>query len=136
MTANPDGPRVESTTLRSRVLAIVGEALAVSSDRLVLHASLIDDLGAESIDFIDIMFRLEQDFNIQIAEEALWNGAFEKTDQASIDASAARLRERMPEFPWDRLPTPLTKRDLPRLITVQTIVDYLEGRGVAGGAGS
>ena len=42
-----------------------------------------------------------------------------------------RLREKRPDLRWDRLPDPLRKQDLPRLITVQTILDYLERKRAA-----
>jgi hypothetical protein len=54
-------------------------------------------------------------------------------DGASIAETVARMRERMPGFRWDRFPGPLAAADLPRLITVGTIVDYLEKRGVGSG---
>ena len=34
----------------------------------------------------------------------------------------------MPDFRWERLPTTITRDDLPRLITIQTIVDYVNQR--------
>ena len=118
-------------TLHHRVMAILTEALDVPLDEVRLHASLIDDLGAESIDFLDIQFRIESAFGIEIPDDEMWAGSFDRTNQASIDAGIERLRARMPDFRWDRLPAKLTKQDLPSLITAQTVVDYLERRGVS-----
>jgi acyl carrier protein len=112
----------------AQVTRIVAEALDVAIDRVVPHASLIDDLGAESIDFLDILFRVETAFGIQVRENEMWEGSVDRTSQASIDASIARLRARLPDFRWDRLPARVPEADLPRLITVQTIVDFLERR--------
>ncbi len=117
-------------TVEARVAALVGDALCVPVDRVRAHASLIDDLGAESIDFLDILFRVESEFGIKIPEEEMWKGSFDGTDPAAIDAGVQRLRARMPDFRWDRLPARIGPNDLPHLITVQTIVDYLERRGV------
>jgi acyl carrier protein len=111
-----------------RVIAIVADALDAKPEDVHAHSSLMDDLGAESIDFLDLLFRLESDFGIKIPEDDLWRGSFEGTDQAAIDAGIARLKARMPDFKWDRLPPTLRREHLPRLITVQTIVDYLETR--------
>jgi len=118
----------DQSALDARVVAIVAEALDVKPERLRLHSSLVEDLGAESIDFLDILFRLETAFGIKIREADIWEGSIDTTDDASIQAGVERLRARMPDFPWDRLPARLTRADLPRLITVQTIVDYLQRR--------
>ena len=62
---------------------IVASALDVPIDDVHRHSSLINDLGAESIDFIDIVFRLESDFRIEIPEQDIWRGSFEGTDEAA-----------------------------------------------------
>ena len=124
-------PGVRWPSLHDRVIAILAEALDVPPDEVRVHSSLIDDLGAESIDFLDIQFRIESAFGIEIPDDEMWAGSFDRTDQASIDAGVERLRARMPDFRWDRLPATVTKQDLPSLITVQTVVDYLERRGVS-----
>ena len=118
----------ESADVDARVKAIVAEALDVPLDKVHAHASLIADLNAESIDFLDILFRLESEFDIRIPEEDIWRGSLDTTDESSIAAGIAQLRARMPEFPWQRLPDPMTRGDLPMLITVQTIVDYIRRR--------
>jgi acyl carrier protein len=92
------------------------------------HSSLINDLGAESIDFIDIVFRLESDFGIEIPEEEIWKGTIDTTDDASIAAGIDRLKAAMPEFRWDALPARVSKNDLPALLTVRTITEYMRRR--------
>jgi acyl carrier protein len=116
---------IDRDALQARVVAIVAEALDVDPSVVTPHASLIDDLGAESIDFLDVVFRLETAFSIRIPDEEIWKGSVDSSDEGGIPAAVAQLRERMPAFRWDRLPAELTRRDLPRLITVRTIVDYL-----------
>ena len=122
MTARPE--------LEQRVIGVIAAALDHPRDTIALHSSLIDDLGAESIDFLDIVFRLETEFGIKIPNEEVWAGAFQRgqADPEAIDTGIQRLRERMPEFRWDRLPRTITAKELPRLITPNTIVDYLERR--------
>jgi acyl carrier protein len=119
---------VDREALDARVAAILAEALSVPIERVTRHASLTDDLGAESIDFLDIVFRLEAEFGLKIPEAELWKGSFEGTDPAAIQEGLRRLRVTMPEFRWDRLPARVSAADLPRLITPRTIVDYLERR--------
>jgi len=116
-------------TVFPRVRAVIADALDQSESSVEMHSSLIDDLGAESIDFLDIAFRLESEFGLRINGEELWAGRAGKvSEQGAIDEEVARLRERMPDFDWERLPAKITKRDLPRLITVRTVVDYIERR--------
>ena len=98
-----------------RVVAIVAETLNVPADRVTLSASLVDDLGAESIDFLDILFQLEAAFGITIPAEELWRGA----------------KVRQPGSQWDREPAKATPSDQPRLITLQTILHYLQARGIS-----
>ena len=120
----------EHADVHTSVTAIVAQALAVSADQVHRHSSLIDDLGAESIDFLDILFRVEAAFGIEIPEDEMWKGSFQGADAAGIEDGVRRLKARLPEFRWDRLPERISRQDLPRLITVQTIIDYLERRGV------
>lgn len=114
--------------VESKVRSIVANALDVPIERVREYSSLINDLGAESIDFIDIVFRLESEFGIEIAEADIWKGSIDPTDEATIAAGVARLRSAMPEFRWESLPPRLTKHDLPSLITVNTITRYLHKR--------
>ncbi len=113
-----------------RVATIVAEALNVPVERVTPSASLIDDLGAESIDFLDILFRIETAFNIKVRESELWDGTIDRTSQETIDASIAQLKVRQPDYRWDRLPAHPAPSDLGRLITVQTIIQHLQTRGV------
>jgi acyl carrier protein len=118
---------IDQPVIESRTKAIVAEALDVPLAKVHNHSALIDDLGAESIDFLDIVFRLERAFGIHIDEQDVWKGSIGR-DSTDIEAGVRRLKERMPEFRWDRFPDRITRDDLPRLITVQTILDYLDTR--------
>ena len=122
---------VARTDLEARVIELVAAVLSVEPSEVKPHSSLIDDLGAESIDFLDLVFRLESAFRIKIPENEIWRGSIEPAETgspAAIAAAVERLKVRMPQFRWSALPERLTQEDLPRLITVQTIVDYLEPR--------
>lgn len=116
---------IEPSGREARVVAIVAEALDVDPARVTRQSSFIDDLGAESIDFLDIVFKLETAFGRQIPEQDIWKGSIDTSSPEKVAEGVARLRERMPDFNWARLPAQLSAADLPRLITVQTILDYL-----------
>ena len=117
-----------SADVESRVREIVASALDRPMDEVRQHSSLINDLGAESIDFIDIVFRLETEFGLEIPQEEIWAGSIDANDDASLAAGVARLRAAMPEFRWETLPATITKADLPALITVQTVSEYVKRR--------
>ena len=114
--------------VEARVRRIVAEALDRPEEEVRPSASLIDDLGAESIDFLDLVFRLESAFGIKIPEEDLWAGSADlaRADADGFAGGVERLRREMPDFRWDRFPDGVSRSDLPRLITVRTVVDYLE----------
>jgi acyl carrier protein len=116
--------------IEERVRAVVAEALDRPLEEVQLHSSLIDDLGAESIDFLDIVFRLENVFGVKLPDEEIWKGSLGAVadDPAALEIEVGKLRARTPEFRWDRFPGRPAKHDLPRLITVQTVVEFLEGR--------
>jgi acyl carrier protein len=110
-----------------QVVDIVADALNAPAGEVHPHSSLMDDLGAESIDFIDIVFRLESHFDTLIPSEDLWAGSqqIDANDPASIARGVEQLRLTMPEFAWERFPAPPGKRDLPRLLTVHSIAAFL-----------
>ncbi len=123
--------------IESRVLSIVADALDQPAERVTFDSSLVDDLGAESIDFLDIVFRLESAFGLKIPEEEIWEGSFDGVgdDPDAIADRLAQLKARRPGFRWDRVPARPSRADLPRLITVGTIVEYVERR-LSGGVAS
>jgi acyl carrier protein len=129
---NPSTAEIEA-----RVVTIVADALDQPADKVTLDSSLVDDLGAESIDFLDIVFRLESAFGLKIPEEEIWAGSFSGLDDdpGAIEARLSELKARRPGFRWDRIPSRPSRSDLPRLITVGTVVEYLDGR-LSGGAAS
>lgn len=118
----------------SRVLRIVATALDQRLEDVRMQSSLIDDLGAASIDFVDIRYRLESEFGIEIDDRDLWRGSIDLEDPRHFDggtvtaAGIEELRRRRPRFPWSRFSNGITSADLPRLITVATILDYLSRR--------
>ena len=113
--------------IQQQVLDIVADALGAPAEEVHAYSSLIDDLGAESIDFIDIVFRLEGLFDTLIPSDDLWAGSqkIDRNDPASIARGVAQLRATMPDFAWERFPATPDKRDLPRLLTAHSIAAFL-----------
>ena len=110
-----------------KVAQIVADALGCELDEVKPKASLIGDLDAESIDFLDLVFRLEKGFGVKIprgkivedARGPLPEAEFE-TKGVVTDAGLARLSEFLDEVPAERFKTPLKASDVPRLFTTET----------------
>ena len=109
------------------VAATVADALGCEEDEVTPQASLIEDLNAESIDFLDIVFRLERAFKIKIprgkivenARGSLTEAEFEQNGIVT-EAGFKQLRAYLSEVPADRFKTPTKVKDIPRLFTVET----------------
>ena len=101
------------------------EALGVEPEEVHLKATVIDDLGAESLDFLDIAFRLERAFDIKIprggvqAQSQEGVGEYE-VDGVLTDKALEKLREVMPEVNPASVARGLTAKDIPKLFLVET----------------
>jgi acyl carrier protein len=117
----------EINAICPKVAEIISDAIGCDSEKVKPESSLIDDLGAESIDFVDIIFRLQRQFKVkiprgQIVEEArgsLSEAEFENAGVVS-EAGVARLKTYLNEVPPDRFKSPMNVGDIPRLFTVET----------------
>lgn len=110
-----------------RVAQIVADALGCDLADVKAKESLIEGLDAESIDFLDLVFRLERGFGVKIprgrivedARGPLAEAEFE-TKGVVTEAGLARLRDFLSEVPAERFRTPLKAADIPRLFTPET----------------
>lgn len=92
-----------------------------------LDASVIDDLGADSLDLLDLVFRIEKTFKIEItrgeielkARETLPEEQFEKEGYLT-DLAKDALKKALPEVDPSRFEENLRRNDIPRLLTVRT----------------
>ena len=117
----------EIMAIYPKVAETMADALGRDVAEMRLDASLIDDLGAESIDFLDIVFRLERTFKVKIprgrlVEEArghLSEAEFEKGGVVT-DAGLERLKAFLNEVPAGRFTAPFKVADIPRLFTTET----------------
>jgi len=117
----------------SRVKETLVEALGVDEDEVVGSATLTGDLGAESIDFLDIVFRLEKAFNIKIPrgelfpENILNNPSF-VNEKKLTNEGLAELRTRMPHADLSEFEANPEVDRIAELFTVDAIVRYVEGK--------
>ena len=109
------------------VAETMADALGCDLEDVKLDVSLIEGLDAESIDFLDMVFRLERAFKIKIprgkivenARGSLTEAEFESGGIVS-DAGMAQLRAYLSEIPAERFKTPMKAKDIPRLFTPET----------------
>jgi acyl carrier protein len=118
------------------------EALNVDEDEITPSATLQGDLGAESIDFLDIVFRLEREFGIKIPRgelfpESIFAGDLEFVRDGRItDKGMAELRSRMPYATLDGLDHDRRVGSVPDLFTVDLVARYVYWKlGQRGGDG-
>jgi len=117
----------EIAAIYPKVAELMADALGCDPERIKPEPSLIDDLGAESIDFLDIVFRLERAFKVKIprgkiVEEArgeLSEAEFHKGGVVS-DAGLERLKSFLSEVPAARFKSPLNLSFIPHLFTTET----------------
>ena len=115
------------------VKEILIEALACDDDEVTSGATLVGDLGAESIDFLDIVFNLEQNFSIEIPrselfpEDILTNDEF-VTDGNVTEVGLAALGERMPFINLSNFRMDPRVQDFGNLMTVGDLCKYIEGK--------
>ena len=114
------------------------EALGVDEEEVVPGATLVGDLGAESIDFLDIVFRLEKAFDIKIPRNELFpediftNSAYVQ-DGKVTEAGLAELRKRMPFANLDQFAANPNVQDFSNLLTVADMCRFVETKvGVSG----
>ena len=125
--AQRDITKEEIQDVYPTVAQILADALGCDVDRVKLDASLIEDLDAESIDFLDLVFRLERAFKVKIprgkiVEDARGDLPESDFEQKGLvtEVGLKRLREFLGEVPPGRFSTPMKSADIPRLFTPET----------------
>lgn len=109
------------------------DALGVDDDEVTPTATLRDDLGAESIDFLDIVFRLEKTFNIKIPRGELFPDNVLSDPQFVADGKITEvglteLKARMPHADFTNFETNPEVDNMPTLFTVDAICNYVVGK--------
>jgi acyl carrier protein len=114
-----------------KVQTALVDALGVDDDEVTPEATMVGDLGAESIDFLDIVFRLEKAFGIKIPrselfpEDVLSSTEF-VVDGKLNDAGIAALKERMPFVDLAQFEANPSVQNFPNILTVEDMVRYVQ----------
>jgi len=117
-----------------QVQEVMVDALGVDDDEVKTEATLMGDLGAESIDFLDIVFRLEKAFGIKIPREELFpaeslmnNPEFVSNGKLT-EAGLTELREKVSHADLTAFESDPDINKLGDLFTVGAIVNYVESK--------
>jgi acyl carrier protein len=117
----------EIAAVYPKVAQIIADALGVDAADVRLDVPLIEGLNAESIDFLDLVFRLERAFGVKIprgkiVEDARGDLPESEFEQKGLvtEAGMKRLKEFLSEVPADRFRSPMKSADIPRLFTPAT----------------
>ena len=122
----------------TKVQEVLEEALGADEDEITPNASLTGDLGAESIDFLDIVFRLEKAFSTddapfkisqgELFPENLMDNPDWISDGKCTDSGLAMLRERMSHIDFSSFSSDPQVDKVANLITVQSLADFVSNK--------
>jgi len=118
----------------AKVTDTLMDALGVDDDELTPEATLVGDLGAESIDFLDIVFRLEKNFDVKIPRGELFPENIASSDSGFVkdgvitEEGIAELRQRMPHADVDSFASDPKVENIQDMFTVQMIVNFLKAK--------
>lgn len=110
-----------------KVREIIADVLVIDEEKISLQSRLIAELGAESIDFLDLVFQLEKEFGIKIPRGQLEKNArgdltadeFEKGGVLTANGLTA-LKNYLSEVPADYFKANMKVNEIPMLFTVET----------------
>ncbi|MFP4144952.1 MAG: acyl carrier protein [Phycisphaeraceae bacterium] len=116
-----------------KVQEVLEDALGVDEDEVTADAKLVEDLGAESIDFLDIVFRLEKAFGIKIEQSELFpenvlNDPKYVQDGQVTDEGMEELRSRLPHADLSEFEKSRDVEDFSNVFTVDAIVKFVQGK--------
>jgi acyl carrier protein len=124
-----------------KIRPLVREVTGMSEEKILMDSQLMHDLGAESIDLLDLSFLIEETFGITLegdeferqATKRIPGGVYEK-DGYLTDEALEELKKAMPEVPAEYLKPGLKKIEVPSVLNVAVFVHLIE-RKLAGAGG-
>jgi acyl carrier protein len=130
-----DLPNDVDPAIFAKVQSCISEALGLDLDEVSYSSRLIGDLGAESLDFLDIAFRLERSFDVRIprggieaaSKEGLGAGEHYEVSGVLTDRAREQLALHMPEVPPAEFKPGLKVSEVPTLMRVGTFYNVVVG---------
>jgi acyl carrier protein len=121
--------------IQAKVTKVLVDALGVDDDEVTPQAVIRDDLGAESIDFLDIMFRLEKEFGIKIPKGEMMPENLATNPELVKDGVLTQrgldvIKEKMPHAAaeFEQFKADPQLEGMSRLFTVNSIVNYVQSK--------
>jgi acyl carrier protein len=119
-----------------KVQQVLEDALGVDAEEVTPRAALVEDLGMESIDALDIVFRLEKAFSIKIPRGELFPENLAELMQSPqfvaggklTPGGLAELKKRMPFADFAAVEADPTVAQAKRLLNVDTVVRYVKSK--------
>ncbi len=116
-----------------KVRTVLVDALALDEEDVTPGAVLTKDLGAESIDFLDIVFKLEQAFGFKISQGELFPEGVSQDPEFVKDGKVTpkgieRMKERLPHVDFSRLEADPQVGKVAEVFTVQALVNFVEAK--------
>jgi acyl carrier protein len=116
-----------------RLVPLVQEVTGARDGQVRMESCLVEDLGAESLDLLDLSFLIEEKFGVTLAADEferqararLPDGVYERNGLLT-DEALAQLREALPEVPPDKLVPGLAKVALPQVLNVAVFVHLVQ----------
>ncbi len=124
---------VQQAEVFDKVRTCLVDALGVDEEEVTPEATMVGDLGAESIDFLDIVFRLEKTFNIKIPrgelfpEDILSNAQYVNDGKVSA-VGLEELKKRMPFADLSKFEADPRVTNFGNMLTVQDLVNYVQSK--------
>lgn len=117
----------------AKVQEVLVDALGVDDDEVTGAATLTGDLGAESIDFLDIVFRLEKEFSIKISQGELFPDNVLQDPEYVVDGKVtekgvAELKARMPHADFGDFESDPDVNKVGEIFTVDAVVKFVQAK--------
>ena len=119
--------KMTTDTIYPKVREIIADVLAFDEEEIQRDGSLVDDYGAESIDFLDLVYQLEREFKIKIPrgmiEQTVRSGLSEEEFEENgrlTDKGLEHLKAYLSEVPEDRFTPRMQVTLIPTLFTPET----------------
>lgn len=116
-----------------KVKEVLMDALGVDDDEVTEEATMVGDLGAESIDFLDIVFKLEKAFDVEIKNDDLFpndiltNAEYVADGKVTPDG-LTKLKERMPFADLTKFESNPQVQDFGSMLTVKDLCNYVSSK--------
>ena len=117
----------------NRLLPLVQEVTGAKEGQVRMESGLMEDLGAESLDLLDLSFLIEETFDVTIAvdeferraTDRMSDGVYER-DGLLTEEGVAELRKALPEVPPEKIQPGMPKITVPKILTVGVFVHLIQ----------